>query len=153
MKPAELRRLWEDRRAGLRKLAEAVPEGCEDQRAGPGTFSITAHILHLLSAEKTALDALTVTPGKWEWRTGIDSEHYPRRGDVLAILDEQTARARNYFGALTEEQMAATVKLPWGVEPTIEVLWVMWLTHDAHHCGSIVASMRAGGIEPPEIWE
>lgn len=152
MKVSELRNLWEGRRASLRKLAEGVPEGREDCRAAPGVMSIGDHILHVLSAEKTAIDALTTTPGVWEWRTGIDSSTYPKREDILAILDKQTARGREYFDKLTDVQLADKVKLPWGDEPTLEGFWVQWFTHDSHHAGSIVATMRAEGIEPPNIW-
>ncbi len=152
MKVSELRSLWEGRRASLRKLAEGVPEGREDCRAAPGVMSLADHILHVLSAEKTAIDALTTTTGVWEWQTGIDSAAYPERKDILSILDAQTARGREYFAKLTDEELAARVKLPWGDEPSLEGFWVQWFMHDSHHVGSIVATMRAGGIEPPNLW-
>jgi len=152
MKVAELRQMWESRRASLRKLVQGFPEGREDCAAAPGVMSIGDHVLHVLSAEKTALDALTVTPGVWTWGTGIDSAHYPKRDDIVRALDEQTAKGRDYFAKLSEEQLADTVKLPWGEEYSLEGFWVRWMAHDAHHIGSIVSAMRAGGIEPPNIW-
>ena len=144
--------MWEERRAILRKLAESIPEGKESFAVAPGVMSLAGHILHVLSAEKTALDALTVTPGKWDFKTEINPENYPRREDVLRVLDEQTVRAREYFDALTEEKMAEMVKLPWNKEYTIEVLWLEWMVHDAHHCGSFLTTMRAAGLKPPNIW-
>lgn len=152
MNVSELRNLWEGRRANLRKLAEGIPEGKEGCRAAPGVMSLADHVLHVLSAEKTAIDALMVTPGVWEWRTGIDSASYPKREDILSVLDARTAKGREYFDKLTDDKLAEKVKLPWGDEPTLEAFWVQWFMHDAHHAGSIVATMRAEGIEPPNIW-
>ena len=152
MKPDELRGLWEDRRTVLRKLAEGLPDGREGYAPVPEAMSLAGHILHVVSAEKTAVDALTVTPGKWEWHTGIDPTHFPQREDILSAMDRQSAVTRAYLDGLTPEKLAAKVKLPWGSEPTVEVFWVQWLTHDAHHCGSVVAGMRAGGMVPPNIW-
>jgi len=148
----ELLGIWEGRQAALRKLAEGIPEGQEGCRAAPGTMSLAEQVLHVISSEKTLRDVLTVTPGKWEWQTGIDAEHYPKRGDLLEVMDRESAETRNYLGSLTDGDLKTTVKPPWGGENTLEVMWVEWFTHDAHHCGSIVSTMRAGGIEPPNIW-
>jgi len=152
MQPSELRSLWERRRATLRRLIEGIPEGHEAICAAPGAMPLVDHALHILSSEKTAVDALTVTPGQWQWETGIDSKHYPTQEAALRVLEEQTARTAEYFANLTPEKMVETIKLPWGEEPTVEAFWVGWLTHDAHHCGSMIATMRAGGIEPPGVW-
>jgi len=152
MKPSELRQLWQDRRDTMRKLAGGLAEGNEQCRAAPGTMSVAEHILHALSAEKTAIDAITVTPGKWEWHTGIDAEHYPGLTGLRAAIDKQSAAAAEYFAGLSEDALAARVKLPWGPEPSVEVFWVQWFEHDAHHSGSAVSSLRACGIQPPNIW-
>lgn len=152
VKVTELRKEWEGRRATLRKLVEGIPEGREDYCPAPGVMSLAGHALHILSAEKTAIDAMTVTPGKWEWATGIDAAHYPKREDVLGVLDRQSEVTRAYFDSLTDDMLTSPIKLPWGAEPTVEVFWLQWLTHDAHHCGNIITTMRAGGIEPPNVW-
>jgi uncharacterized damage-inducible protein DinB len=152
VKTTELVRIWEERRANLRKLAEGIPEGREGYAIAPGLMSLGGHVLHILSAEKTAVDALTVTPGKWVWETGIDPVHYPSRQDIFAALERQSAETRKYLQSLSDARLAEQIKLPWGGEMTVEVFWVHWMTHDAHHCGSLVATMRAGGIEPPNIW-
>jgi uncharacterized damage-inducible protein DinB len=136
----------------MRKLAEGLADGNEGCRAAPGTMSVAEHILHVLSAEKTAIDAMTVTPGKWEWRTGIDVERYPGRAGLLAAIEEQTSAATAYFAGLTAAKLAETVKLPWGSEPSVEVFWVQWFGHDAHHCGSAVSCLRACGVQPPNVW-
>lgn len=152
MKPSDLQRLWQERRDSLRKIADGLNEAELGARASPGTMSVAEHILHVLSAEKTAIEAFTTTPGIWEWRTGIDAQSYPGKAGVVAAIEQQSAKAKQYFAGLTEDKLAERVRLPWGSEPTLEGFWVQWFLHEAHHCGSAVSALRACGTQPPEIW-
>ncbi len=114
-------------------------------------MSLGAQVLHVASADKTAVDALTVTPGKWEWRTGVDAEHYPAVQDILAVLDEQSAKTRAYLASLGDAGVTAKIKAPWA-EMTTEQFFVDWMIHEAHHRGNLVTSLRVAGVTPPNIW-
>lgn len=49
-------------------------------------MSLAALALHVVSADKTAVGALTGKTAKWEWDTGINAEKYPTLDAVLGAL-------------------------------------------------------------------
>jgi uncharacterized damage-inducible protein DinB len=144
-------RRWESARTATRRLAEAVPPGKEDFRPAEGTMSVAEMLLHLVSCEKTAIAALTTTPGVWEWNTGVDVEHYPEIGGIVEVMDRQTEAARSYLSGLTEADLAGTVKAPWG-EFSVDDFWYEWILHEVHHRGSIITALRMMGIAPPNLY-
>ena len=152
MEVTTLVRRWEDVRAATRKLAEAIPPGKESFRPAEGAMPLGEHILHVVSGEKTVVDAHTTTPGVWEWKLGVDIEHYPTVRDILQVLDEQTERTRDYFSSLCDADLTTKVKLPWGDEWTLDELWHVWLIHEAHHRGNVITTLRVAGVEPPAIY-
>jgi uncharacterized damage-inducible protein DinB len=152
MKDQDLRRRWERSREALRAIAAGIPPGQEDFRPAPGTMSLGEHALHAASAERTARQALTTTPGQWEWQIGIDLKHYPEIDSILAVLDAETELTRAYMGNLGPPDLARLVKTPWGAEITIEDLWYEWILHEVHHRGNLVTSLRVLGVTPPSIW-
>ncbi|MDP2873534.1 MAG: DinB family protein [Bacillota bacterium] len=145
-------RRWESSRAAMRKLAHAVPQGKEGFRPAEGSMSVGEMILHVLSGEKTAVDAFTVTPGVWEWQTGLDIEHYPTIGSIIEAMDRQTGATRAHFLTLSDADLAQTVKLPWGAEWTLDDLWYEWTVHEIHHRGSIITALRMIGTAPPNLY-
>lgn len=144
-------RRWETSRKALRAIAAGIPAGKEGSRPAPEVMPLGEQVLHVISAEKAARDALTVTPGKWEWNTGIDLEHYPTMKDILGVLDRETEATGRYLGGLSDEDLAAPLKLPWG-ETTVGGLWMSWIFHEVHHRGGLAVSLRVAGVVPPNIW-
>lgn len=142
---------WEQSRAAFRKLAEAIPAGKEGFRPTPETMSLVELVLHVASAEKTAVDALTVTPGQWHWDTGLDAKHYPTIDKALAALDHQTEETRRYLAGLTDDDLASKVKAPWA-ETTVEDLFYEWIIHEVHHRGNLITTLRLAGIKPPSVY-
>ncbi len=152
MSQKDVLRRWEESRQGLRKLAEGIPEGKEGFRPAPETMSLGELVLHCVSAEKTAVDALTGAAPKWEWNQGLDLAHYPTKKDILGALDRQTAATKRYLEGLSDADLAKKVKLPWGAEMTLDDFWHEWMFHEVHHRGNLVTGLRVAGVTPPNIW-
>ncbi|MCL6580023.1 MAG: DinB family protein [Firmicutes bacterium] len=144
--------VWEQERAMTRKLAAAIPAGKEKFQAAPGAMAAGLLVLHCLSAEKTAVEALGGTDGRWEWDQGLDLEHYPTVESILEVLDERTEATRRYFAGLSDADLGREVRLPWGEVWTLEEFWVKWMTHEAYHRGNLLTTLRVMGVEPPNIW-
>ncbi len=148
----DLLRRWEETRKATRALAAGIPAGKESHRPAPEVMPLGAMVLHVASAEKTGRDAQTVTPGTWEWKTGIDLEHYPKIADILAVLDRETETTRKFLAGLSDKDLAAKLKLPWGSESTVEDFWLDWILHEVHHRGGLIVGLRVAGVTPPNIW-
>lgn len=142
---------WEQSRAAFRKLAEGIPPGKEGFRPTPETMSLVELVLHVASAEKTAVDALTVTPGQWNWETDLDPKNYPTIDKALAALDRQTEATRRYLAGLADDDLATAVKAPWA-EVTVEGLFYDWIIHEVHHRGNLITVLRSAGIKPPSVY-
>jgi uncharacterized damage-inducible protein DinB len=147
---------WENGRKSLRTLAECIPTDscdCRDERFGvtPEAMSLGATVLHCASAEKSLRDSFTVTPGKLEWNTGINLEHFPLKKNILAVLDRETEITRKYLAGLTDTDLDKVVKLPWG-EKNLGEVWLDWVGHEIHHRGTLIPTLRAAGVTPPSIW-
>lgn len=142
---------WDDVSSSMRKLAVAIPPGKEGFRPAPGAMALAEQVLQCASAERTAIDAFTVTPGEWVWNKGYNLDNYPTIEAVLELYDRQREATRRYLEGLDEAKLAEVVRLPWGPEWTIEHLWWEWIVHQAHHRGSLVVGLRVAGVEPPDI--
>lgn len=143
---------WDDVSSGMRTLAAAIPAGKEGFRPAPGAMALAEQVLQCASAERTVIDALTVTPGEWVWNKGYNLENYPTIDAVLAVYDRQREATRRFLESLDAAKLAQVVKTPWGAEWTLERLWWEWIVHQAHHRGSLVVGLRVAGVEPPNIW-
>ncbi|HEY3313696.1 MAG TPA: DinB family protein [Bacillota bacterium] len=142
---------WEQSRAAFRKLAEGIPPGKEGFRPTPETMSLVELVLHVASAEKTAVDALTVMPGQWKWETGLDAKHYPTIDQALDALDRQSGETRKYLAALSDDDVASRVRTPWA-ETTIEDLFYDWIIHEVHHRGNLITTLRLAGVKPASVY-
>jgi uncharacterized damage-inducible protein DinB len=136
----------------MRKLAEAVPAGQESFRPAEGTMSIGEAFLHVISGEKTAVDAFTATPGVWQWDTGLDIGHFPTMEKVIGAMDRQTEATRQYLSTLTDADLGTVIKMPWGAEMSIDDIWHEWTVHEIHHRGSIITALRILGVTPPNLY-
>lgn len=71
---------------------------------------------------------------------------------LLAYVNEAWAAADREARAVTDVQLGAPVKAPWGVFPGAAMYGV---THDEylHHRGQLYAFVRTYGIEPVMVWD
>jgi hypothetical protein len=75
------------------------------------------------------------------------------RDDVLRFMRDCWSAADRAVAAVTDAQLAAEVKTPWGMNfPG----WMMFgINHDEflHHRGQLYVFARALGVEPPMMWD
>lgn len=110
-------------------------------------MSFGAQALHLVSCEKTLLDALR---GKdWVWEQGINLEKFTTLEAILQKFDEVTAEQIAYFEGLEPEQYDRTIQTPWGAQEHMVQLLYSWIAHEGHHRGQMVTYLRLKGMQPP----
>jgi uncharacterized damage-inducible protein DinB len=131
-----------------RETIAAMTDGDVNFRPTPEQMSFGGQALHIISCQKTLLDALQ---GKgWNWKTGIDSQAYPTQEAILAKFDEVTEEELAYYGGLDPELFGRLVSTPWGEpEPLLQLVY-SFLAHEAHHRGQMVAYLRLKGMTPPK---
>lgn len=147
MKAKELHDWWQTVRAGTRRLVEAIPPDKLDFRATCEVMSFAELILHVLSAERTFV--ATAKAGRLERMPRYDRAAFPALGDILALLDRQSAETRAFLGSLTDEQLTAPTPSPHG-QGTMSDLFVRSLLHEMLHRGNMVTYLRLVGVKPPQ---
>ncbi len=144
--------MWDGNRKAFRQVVAGIPKGKENFEPGPGSMSLAALALHVVSADKTAVDALSGKTAKWEWDTGVNPSKYATVDGILGVLDAQTEETRKFIAGLGDAGIAKTAALPWGGSWTMERFWLEWILHETHHRGNLITGLRAAGVTPPNIW-
>jgi len=131
-----------------RETIAAMVDGDLHYRPTPEQMTFGGQALHLISAQKTLLEALQ---GKeWKWDQGMDLERFPTMEAVLQQFDEVMALELAFYGGLEPEQYDRAVKTPWGApEPFVQLLYG-FLAHEAHHRGQMVTYLRLKGMQPAQ---
>jgi uncharacterized damage-inducible protein DinB len=75
------------------------------------------------------------------------------RDDLLKFARQSWEAAERAVASITDSNLAASVKTPWGKPFPGFVLF--GITHDEflHHRGQLYAYLRALGVEPPMMWD
>ena len=75
------------------------------------------------------------------------------RDELLKFARDSWAAADKAVNSITDAQLAADVKTPWGMSMPGGMLF--GVTHDEflHHRGQLYAYSRALGVAPPMIWD
>ena len=75
------------------------------------------------------------------------------KADLLRFANECWTAADKAVATVTDAQLAAEVKTPWG--KNFPGAMIFGITHDEflHHRGQLYAYLRALGVEPPMVWD
>jgi uncharacterized damage-inducible protein DinB len=73
--------------------------------------------------------------------------------DMVRYLEECWKAADRAFPTITDAQLQAIVKTPWGIDFPGHVCVTIVYDEHLHHRGQLYAFLRALGVEPPFMWD
>jgi uncharacterized damage-inducible protein DinB len=126
------------------EVLAAMPEAGAGFRPAPGLRSFADLARHVISAERTLLQALR--EGVWVWDQGVTEEAWPTLASVRDLLDRTTGEGLALYRS---EDPGRPLVASWGTFPLRHFLFE-WLVHEAHHRGQMVTYLRLSGVRPPE---
>lgn len=144
--------IWRPARALTRAAAAAMPPEHGAFAPWPGAMTFSELILHILTAEKTLVEAIKARDGQFHWDQGLTAAAYPDLPAVQRALAELSDAHEAFFASLSDADFAAPLVAPWGTFP----LWRFveeWARHEAHHRGQMYVYLRLCGIKPPDYYE
>jgi uncharacterized damage-inducible protein DinB len=136
-------------------LAKAMPADRYGWRPGEGVRSMGEVFQHVAADNYLlAAGAGTAPPSS----TGIKAEDYGTvqayetrkldRAAVIAELEASFAHVKKAIEATTAARLAEKVRL-FGMDFTVQQLWIMETTHLHEHLGQSIAYARSNGVVPP----
>src|SRR5207248_1354071 len=75
------------------------------------------------------------------------------RDELLKFARDCWSTADKVVASLTDAQLTANVKTPFGFNPPGHVIFNITSDEFLHHRGQLYAYARALGIEPPMVWD
>lgn len=144
--------IWRPARDLTRQVAAAMPPEHGSFAPWPGAMTFAELILHILSAEKTLVEAIKARNGQFIWDQGLSTASFPDLPAVMQLLTDLTAAHDAFFASLSDADYATPLVAPWGTFP----LWHFveeWARHEAHHRGQMYVYMRLCGVQPPDYHE
>ena len=136
-------------------LANAMPADKYDWRPGEGVRSVGEVFKHVAADNyllATAVGAVPPSP------TGIKAEDYgtvqayeARKADreaIIAALEASFAHVKEAIAGTSAEKLAEKVRI-FGMELTVQQLWILETTHLHEHLGQSIAYARSNGVAPP----
>jgi uncharacterized damage-inducible protein DinB len=142
-----------------RKLLARVPETQAAFRPHPKSMSVGELAMHIASIARWAVPTLTkpeIDVAGPE-RASMSPPAFTTTKDLLAQLDEATAKARAALEPRTDDEMRATWTLRAGTnvifaQPRIGVFRGFIISHTIHHRGQLEVSLRMLGVPLPSIY-
>ena len=130
----------------LSSLAEAIPEDKYDWRPSEGVRSVGEVYLHAGGANYFLLSFLG---GKMPEGFSPDYEKsMTKKSDIIKMLKDSFAFARDFISTMKEEDLDKEVELPFGKFTQMGVLFIA-LNHGHEHLGQSIAYARSNEIIPP----
>ncbi len=153
MKKSSLAHLWEMMRLrhgiGLR-CVQALPADQIDSHPIRDMRTPRELVLHMYGFLRSATES--VVAGTLTMDAKSDLEQVKTKDDLVAYAQACWKAADAAFAAITDEQLAATVKAPWGDRPGARMISVLPDEY-LHHRGQLYAFLRQLGVEPPMNWD
>ena len=131
-----LLRRWQAVRAGLLETIDKFQERELDFTPYPDSRSVRHMMLHIAHEEYGEF-AYGIAQTLNDFPPEYDSQDYPTKGQVKALLETVRAQALDYLQALDDPDLSRLIHTPWGASyPLIEMLDHM-IEHEVHHRGEL----------------
>lgn len=153
MKKSMLAPMWDmqrQRHGILLRCVEALPADQLDSHPIAGMRTPRELAVHICSFVRAAAES--VLAGQVQLDEKAELAKVTDKASLLAYVKDSWAAADAAFAKLTDEQVAAMVKAPWGDMPGFVMLNVI-PDEFLHHRGQFYAYLRALGVQPPMNWD
>ena len=155
MNQAILGYMWEEFRLinGITlRAVQAIPKEKIDARPIPGMRSPKELVAHMATMMRDV--TVGATRGAITSDEGGDSgARIQTHDELVRYLQDCWKDADRAARSLTDAQLQAMVKTPWGMDfPGHACVAIVYDEH-LHHRGQLYAFLRALGVEPPFMWD
>lgn len=130
-----------------REIFLAMTDGDVKYSPTPEQMPFGSQLLHIMSCWQTLERA--AQGEDWQWDLGYTLDAYPTHGQILALLDDLTAKSQGFWGDLEPEEWLRDQSVSWGAPMELMELFVSFLVHEGHHRGQMVSYLRGKGMTPP----
>ena len=149
MNKASFAPVWEMMRLrhgiGLR-CVQALPADQLDSRPVKNMRTPKELVVHMYTFLRSAPES--VLTGSVTMDDKADLPRIKTKTDLVSFANECWKAADTAFGKITDAQITATVKAPWGDTNGSEILGAVTDEY-LHHRGQLYAYLRQLGVEPP----
>jgi len=153
MKKTSLDKVWDMVRLrhgiGLRCI-QALPADQLDAHPIRDMRTPKELVVHMYGFLRVAAES--VLSGTLVWDEKAELAKVKTRDDLIAFANNCWKTANAAYAKLTDAQIAAMVKAPWGEMPGHAM--ISTITDEfLHHRGQLYAYLRQLGVKPPESWD
>ena len=136
------------------RAIEAIPEDKVDFRPVKDMRTPKELVAHIYSAMRCISDGTAKGEIKWsEEADKTEAAKLKTKDDLVRYASDAWKAADKSVRSLSDAQIAAMVKTPWGQSfPGFVCVTIMYDEH-LHHRGQLYAYLRQMGIEPPFMWD
>ncbi len=153
MKKSSLAPVWEMMRLrhgiGLR-CVQALPADQVDSHPIRDMRTPRELVVHMYAFVRAMAEA--VLTGTLDMDEKAELAKVKTKDDLVAYAQECWKAADAAFAKITDEQLASTVKAPWGDRPGYRMISVVPDEY-LHHRGQLYAFLRQLGVAPPMNWD
>lgn len=155
MNRATLGYMWEEFRLinGVTlRVIQALPKDKIDAHPIPNMRTPKELVAHMGTMMKTVTEGVAkgaiAADEKAESGAGLKSHE-----DMVRYIQDCWKAADRTVKSLTDAQLQAMVKTPWGMDFPGHVCATIVYDEHLHHRGQLYAYLRALGVEPPFMWD
>lgn len=147
--------MWEEMRLinGITlRVIHAIPEDKIDARPIGQMRSPKELVAHMYTSMRTVAEGISTGSITEDARAESGAE-LRSRDDMLRYARDCWNAADRVMPTLTDAQIQALVKTPWGADFPGHVCATIIYDEHLHHRGQLYAFLRALGAEPPFMWD